>query len=220
MGDVAKDGRTVLFVSHNMSAVRKLCHRAILLDSGKIVGQGETATVLEQYLGGDREAQSTFSLPTPTDSSLEAWIRTINVLDGKGEPAVAIPVGQPWQIVVNFTVRRAVEHFTIAAALLTTDGNAVRLSWSTPSKLSPGEYKVVFREDVVMLGSARYQIAIGLSEQERSIQYAEDAGILEIASYAEGVDLVRVGHAGVIMNPFQIEITKQSDSISLTPLAR
>lgn len=50
MGEVAKEGRTVLFVSHNMTAVRSLCERAFWLDKGEIVKTGETGQVVLDYL--------------------------------------------------------------------------------------------------------------------------------------------------------------------------
>ncbi len=50
MGDVAKEGRTILFVSHNMAAVQALCDRAILLQSGKLIYDGPTAEVTQRYL--------------------------------------------------------------------------------------------------------------------------------------------------------------------------
>ena len=50
MKDVATDGRTVLFVSHNMTAVRSLCSRAILLQKGKITGEGDADGCIRQYL--------------------------------------------------------------------------------------------------------------------------------------------------------------------------
>jgi lipopolysaccharide transport system ATP-binding protein len=50
MQDVSKHGRTVLFVSHNMSAVNALCGKAVLLDKGTIVEMGETSRVTERYL--------------------------------------------------------------------------------------------------------------------------------------------------------------------------
>ena len=56
MGDVASSGRTVLFVSHNMAAVQKLCDRALWLRGGHVVEDGPTASVVSQYL---RSAQST-----------------------------------------------------------------------------------------------------------------------------------------------------------------
>ena len=50
MGQVARGGRTVLFVSHNMAAVNALCHRAILLEGGRIVEAGPAAAVTDAYL--------------------------------------------------------------------------------------------------------------------------------------------------------------------------
>ena len=50
MGSIAKEGRTVLFVSHNMGAIRSLCTRAYSLDAGKIVYHGFTHDVVDQYL--------------------------------------------------------------------------------------------------------------------------------------------------------------------------
>ncbi|MFT4060940.1 MAG: ABC transporter ATP-binding protein [Edaphocola sp.] len=53
MGDVAKgEGRTVLFVSHNMSAVQNLCTSSILMEKGKLVAHGTTSRIIEQYHSG------------------------------------------------------------------------------------------------------------------------------------------------------------------------
>jgi lipopolysaccharide transport system ATP-binding protein len=49
MRDVATDGRTVLFVSHNMAAVRKLCDRALLMSSGQVEVAGPVEVVVEEY---------------------------------------------------------------------------------------------------------------------------------------------------------------------------
>jgi hypothetical protein len=50
MGEVAEGGRTVLFVSHNMSAIKGLCTRVIHLDAGTVIGQGSAADQIELYL--------------------------------------------------------------------------------------------------------------------------------------------------------------------------
>ena len=50
MGDVAQEGRTVLFVSHNMTAIQALCQRGILLESGKIAYTGEVSATVDHYL--------------------------------------------------------------------------------------------------------------------------------------------------------------------------
>jgi lipopolysaccharide transport system ATP-binding protein len=59
MDDVTKEGRTVLFVSHNMPMILRLCHRGILLENGRIAGSGNVQKIIEQYLAG---AQSISSL--------------------------------------------------------------------------------------------------------------------------------------------------------------
>ncbi|MGA9885469.1 MAG: polysaccharide ABC transporter ATP-binding protein [Candidatus Acidiferrales bacterium] len=67
MGDVANQGRTVIFVSHNMNALRKLCPRSIRLDAGRIVEIGDSEQLVNRYLLRD------------IDSTLEAaWIEPKN----------------------------------------------------------------------------------------------------------------------------------------------
>jgi lipopolysaccharide transport system ATP-binding protein len=56
MKDVSGEGRTVLFVSHNMAAVKSLCSKGILLQNGEIIISGTTDNVVKNYFGGDRDA--------------------------------------------------------------------------------------------------------------------------------------------------------------------
>lgn len=50
MGNVAQEGRTVLFVSHNMDAIQQLCPRCILLEKGQLIAQGDSAGIIANYL--------------------------------------------------------------------------------------------------------------------------------------------------------------------------
>ncbi|CAN5417000.1 hypothetical protein BH09BAC3_BH09BAC3_05560 [soil metagenome] len=61
MEDVSKSGRTILFVSHNMAAVSRLCNRAILLDAGKVVASGQPDEVMHIYLSGREDQKSNVS---------------------------------------------------------------------------------------------------------------------------------------------------------------
>ncbi len=53
LDEVARTGRTVLFVSHQLSAVRRLCHRALLMESGRLTYDGDTESAIDRYLGLD-----------------------------------------------------------------------------------------------------------------------------------------------------------------------
>lgn len=57
IGEVTKEGRTVLFVSHNMAAVQNLCPRCIMLENGRIAAQGETMNVVMTYLASSSQRE-------------------------------------------------------------------------------------------------------------------------------------------------------------------
>ncbi len=79
MDDVARGGRTVLFVSHNMQAIQELCGRVLWLDTGQLKAQGQVRSVMEQRL------RQSDDRPTLGDTLLEATVRT---LDGDGKMLV------------------------------------------------------------------------------------------------------------------------------------
>ena len=58
IGQVSRDGRTILFVSHNMAAIRALCHRAILIRDGTVAASGRVADVAEEYLSANGQVES------------------------------------------------------------------------------------------------------------------------------------------------------------------
>ncbi len=76
MGDVSKsEGRTILFVSHNMQAVQNLCTRAILLQNGCIVDEGRTGSVINTYLNAQRDSVFLKSWDTPEEAPGNEHIR-------------------------------------------------------------------------------------------------------------------------------------------------
>ncbi|HZJ13565.1 MAG TPA: ABC transporter ATP-binding protein, partial [Chthoniobacteraceae bacterium] len=63
MDEVARSGRTVLFVSHNLPAVQTLCSRAILIDLGRVVATGSVGEILTEYIGGKDERGTVWERP-------------------------------------------------------------------------------------------------------------------------------------------------------------
>ncbi len=64
IGEVAQEGRTVIFVSHNLAAVERLCDQALLLDHGRLAFQGPTADVIERYLQAGPGADGMLAEPS------------------------------------------------------------------------------------------------------------------------------------------------------------
>ena len=108
MGDVAAEGRTVLFVSHNMTAVQRLCGRCIWISKGSIGAVGGPAEVVATYLAGTTPADGGV---TPGDSDLSghenpypphaALIRRIRLLDKAGSIRQTFQMGEPMTIEVE-----------------------------------------------------------------------------------------------------------------------
>ncbi len=209
MSDVAGQGRTVLFVSHNMEAVRKICDQAIMLDQGEIVSEGKTESVIAKYMEEGTSAQSIYEIPPPSDEGRPPGnAYKLVTEDGLGRPSSAIPVGSPWQIRVYFEISHPVDHFIIGIGLFTNLNSPLRTCWAEPRNLEPGKYEAVFREETILLAAGSYPIAVGLSTLERPFHYVENAGVLQIADIAEGIELVRISNAGFIVNPVKIELIR------------
>src|SRR5690606_32172468 len=88
MADVAKSGRTVLFVSHNMGAVSRLCTQAIRLKAGRIISAGDTNEVIGEYLTDSSESKPEASFPP--DDTKPMCLRKITLFDVNSRPSSRI----------------------------------------------------------------------------------------------------------------------------------
>ncbi|HEU0302951.1 MAG TPA: ABC transporter ATP-binding protein [Gaiellaceae bacterium] len=108
MEEFSRSGRTVVFVSHQMQTLARLCDRAILLDGGEIVRDGPSDEVVAHYLQTVTGTPSRRVFPdldtAPGDK--RARLREIRVVDEHGDLADSIDVRRPVGIEITFTVLR------------------------------------------------------------------------------------------------------------------
>ena len=106
MEDVSKHGRTILFVSHNMQAVARLCERVILISHGAIQKDGSVVDVTSDYLlsslqlGAERAWNDIAA--APGDDA--ARLRKVRVLSQSGATAAAVDISQPVGVEMVFDV--------------------------------------------------------------------------------------------------------------------
>src|SRR5207249_8129563 len=107
MGDVAKKGRTVLFVSHNMQALSYFCPSTILLREGKVSAQDETVKVIEQYLSwdGNRSAEAFWSFQEALGTSV-AKLRSVRALNEENRSSVNMWMNEPIILRCEFWILR------------------------------------------------------------------------------------------------------------------
>ena len=89
MGDVSKgEGRTVLFVSHNLSAVKTLCNKGILLQNGTLNFSGNIDATLDRYLIDNSGNENSNGLVFPIDDTKEAQILSVELKDEDGKSCI------------------------------------------------------------------------------------------------------------------------------------
>lgn len=161
MRDVAEsDGRTIVFVSHNLSAVQRLCQRSYWIDGGRIAGAGPTQEVIAAYLkrsgsrqrGGEAEVGATVA----RSGGADAGLRRVAMLNAAGQPIDRIYLGQPFWIRLTFEVAKPVDDAVVEVGISSADGTRVVTAQSIDRErpvlvLEPGRWEVEIRLDVTML---------------------------------------------------------------------
>jgi lipopolysaccharide transport system ATP-binding protein len=106
MDEVARAGRTVLFVSHDLNAVNSLCERAILLHKGGIATSGATADVSRYYLDHSNNMYSAITwAPLPNKVETEVKLNNVNVLQNNAATS-AINCREPFIIDIDYELRQ------------------------------------------------------------------------------------------------------------------
>lgn len=171
MQDVASgQGRTVLFVSHNMAAVKSLCSRAVLLDHGQVVVDGDADSVVTQYIQGAQgmldEATGVCQWPTndPTTACDELALRSIRLLDDRGYPQGSLDVERAFSIEIEYEVRQTLSGLRLLLQLMTPEGLVALATTDHDShapKLEPGRYRSTCHLPAQLLNTGLYSVAVG-----------------------------------------------------------
>ncbi|MES2796046.1 MAG: ABC transporter ATP-binding protein [Bacteroidota bacterium] len=182
MQDISREGgRTVLFVSHNMAAIQKLCTKCILLQNGRFIMQGKTEDVINFYLSQSVLNDSEYLFNSKLPVAKIAYATKLNIEDIDGNLMNEIPIGKPWRIKIYFTVREAIKNLVVGLGMNDMIDIPIRTSWSMPNDLEPGNFVAIFTEDNIKFNQGQYKLIIGISRGSESIEYIDNDIILTIS---------------------------------------
>jgi lipopolysaccharide transport system ATP-binding protein len=201
MKDVTREGRTVIFVSHNLAAVRSLCSRALVLEHGALVFDGNTGEAVHRYLGHSGQPAAVVE-----EDELELRLvkaefyeeqphfrcRRIVVLDEQGTATSSFRSDEEITIAIDYTVLRPVPNLRLLVTL--TDENHVAVL-QTESSDDPALNDAVFAEP----GSYRSFVTLPrdlFGETELDLNVTLVAELKQMLAYAAVVSL-RVHFAGL-----------------------
>jgi lipopolysaccharide transport system ATP-binding protein len=106
MEDVSGQGRTVLFVSHNMNSVTRICPRAILMQQGRVIADGQSDEVTRVYLQANHGTMASRDWPDLANApgNEVARLRSVRVRDANGETVEVVDIRRPIAIEMTFEV--------------------------------------------------------------------------------------------------------------------
>lgn len=199
MGEVAGEGRTVLFVSHNMAAVSRLCERVIWLDQGGVRAMGLASRVVEQYVAEGSSQLADQRWRYPGDAPGDDLVRLLGcrvIQDERTAPVVDI--NRPASIQLEFRVFRRAENLVTGIALFTAESLCIfdSCDWRTNS-LEPGVYvkRILMHPQLLAEGLVNVMIQIFPSESQTKNVYLRDVLSFE-AIDSDDPDAVRGQHKG------------------------
>jgi len=102
MKDVSKSGRTILFVSHNTTAIRSLCTKAVLLADGMVEFNGSTDETISRYLGGNYSERNDIIWSENEYKNSEIDLKRIHVISGNKEKSSLITMEDPLRIQIVY----------------------------------------------------------------------------------------------------------------------
>jgi homopolymeric O-antigen transport system ATP-binding protein len=182
LDDVARSGRTVLFVSHNMAAVQRLCTSAMLLQHGRLVRVGDVRSTVAAYLGG--EARGGFAAVARTG---DAQILSADLEDVTGDPLENPACSEPIVCRIRFALPQRSPGVRIGIGVLSSDGIPIfttnTADAGSPCPSGPGDFeaRVTIPPNTLLAGDFHLALCLWnpgtiLDLQEPALSFSVDAG--------------------------------------------
>jgi lipopolysaccharide transport system ATP-binding protein len=207
MESAAKDGRTVVCVSHDLSAIHRLCSRTILLQQGRVLMDGDTDSVIRTYVSQGRADQPVFS--QAHDASKAMNLRKVKLLSAAGEPGCEFRYDEGFSIEIEYEVNSPIRETSVWFGLRTmeelqafgssdTDVDYMRLESRTP-----GYYRTQVDIPSKWLNAGRYYLVVGITNYSPLMNYdrveASTFTILDVGT----PERTRTGHMRPgVLQPF------------------
>lgn len=186
--ELKRAGKTIVFVSHNLSAVENLCDRVLLLDHGQVVVSGPPREVIAEY------EQLRLALP-PSDvknaandagAQTLATINAVAFLDTQAQRTMTFATGGPFRMMIEFTAHERLEDVVVEVYFYSVFGN-LHTHMSTADEeihLQPGAAVVEFSCSEISLGEAAYNVEVAIRNRHGSFSEHVDyksAGVINVA---------------------------------------
>jgi lipopolysaccharide transport system ATP-binding protein len=168
MGEIARTGRTVLFVSHNMNAIRSLCERTFLIHKGHLQADGPSGQVIREYIAAsgvldNNQGEITWEENEGAPGNDEIRLISIRMVTTDGKVQNTFDGNLPIQAEIIYRVYRPLRGMRLVLVVLTREGVTVFASTDQeqrPIETNPGVYRSVATIPPFLLNQNQYTIQI------------------------------------------------------------
>jgi lipopolysaccharide transport system ATP-binding protein len=188
MGEVAKEGRTVLFVSHNMGAITRLCERSFWLDEGKIVLDSVSNEVVSRYQSQYLTACAEWTRPDSEKVDGDFAFVSVAVRNIEGQLSSLFGGDEPVSVEIRYIVRGALSGCQIGSRVYNSDGLVVLTTTDADNSgvsalpKEPGLYRAVFIIPGNFLSPGTYYLLVAAHLPNRSTyEVIEQAVVFEVS---------------------------------------
>lgn len=165
MNNMAKSGRTILFISHDMNSIARLCNRCVWIDHGEVKSIGEPKDVIQSYIQKTVPTGTIIDVKSllaqlPEDPTIKLTNIEINQKESKNGIYFR---DYPLNITISYSIRRK-EHGLRLFLRILDDGNLVMRSyhnWENNIELEPGNYQSTITIPKNLLAHKKYEISVG-----------------------------------------------------------
>jgi lipopolysaccharide transport system ATP-binding protein len=167
MRDIGVQGRTILFVSHNMSAVRSICKQALIIEKGRVVAQGEIDETVDRYLSQINSAHD-------LDEAVETNTFSVTSVEMTSATGPVIKTFDPVHVKVRFIPKSEIKDPGLYVSILTMDSRRLTgldlKDFITTASLPAGEVaELGFTIDSLPLLPGSYQLEVHLKDMAKRL---------------------------------------------------
>jgi lipopolysaccharide transport system ATP-binding protein len=181
MDQVGREGRTVIFVSHNLPVVGRLCPKSILFEDGKLIAHGGSANVISTYIKRGLIAPPTeMSFDQPVKEGEIGKIRRIRIENASGEPSGVVELSEPFYVVVEYDIVKASQSVTVGIEVHLDEIGLAVISLSDTElrpdlveTRQPGRYSARVKIPDRILNTGMYHIRSGMVQNKRIVDVIE-----------------------------------------------
>lgn len=182
MQDVSKSGRTVLFVSHNMSAVMELCRKAILLQQGKLELKGNTNEVIETYI---KQYQTKKSIASFGRENKEVYLSDFHVHGVSSDLNASVFPDKDCFFTLNIVASKAIQNIHIGIGINDQMNSRVLTLYTKhlgiKFNLTEGLNTIQCKIANLPLKPASYNLHVLIGSDYETYDYHADAAEMEVA---------------------------------------